>query len=209
MSETTQPPTTPPKAEFCLNCGPEVGLSPAPEASALICPRCGWERGLSLRPLYVVTGISGAGKTTVSEVLSSHLPDCDVFDVDVILHIAALGWDVWRNTWLQLAHAVAAGGRSTVLVGSIRADQLEPLPARCLVGPIRSCLLDSPDDVLAARLRSRPSWRGCTPETIDEQLSYAGWLRERIQPVFDTHRADVHTVAGQVASWVRHQEAAA
>ncbi len=26
----------------------------------------------------------------------------------------ALGWGTWRNTWLQLAHAVALNGRSTV-----------------------------------------------------------------------------------------------
>jgi energy-coupling factor transporter ATP-binding protein EcfA2 len=191
-----------------MRCGPGVGLSPDPEGSVLVCPCCGWERGVFLRPLHVVTGPSGAGKTTVAEVLTDLLPDCEVFDVDVILHVAALGWDVWRNTWLQLAHAIAACGRSTVLVGSIRGDQLEPLPARCLVGPIRCCLLDSPDAVLASRLRSRPSWRGFTQDKIDGELRYATWLRDRIQPAFDTHDADVRTVAGRVAACVRQWEAA-
>jgi hypothetical protein len=39
-------------------------------------------------------------------------------------------------------------------------SQLEALPARKLVGPIRFCTLDCPDTVLAGRLRRRPSWRG-------------------------------------------------
>jgi hypothetical protein len=46
------------------------------------------------------------------------------------LHVAALGWDTWRNTWLQLTHAAALDGQATVLTGSLTPGQLERLPAR-------------------------------------------------------------------------------
>jgi hypothetical protein len=137
------------------------------------------------------------------EPLRRRLPDCEVFETDVILHVAALGWATW-NTWLQLAHAIALNGRASVLCGSLLPEQLEHLPARRLVGPIHWCNLDCPDALLAERLRARPAWRGSSAEaTIAEQQRFAAWLRARIQPTFDTSVLSVEEVADRVAGWVR------
>ncbi len=143
-----------------MGCGPGTDLDADPRAHRLRCPRCGTESWLPALPLFVVTGASGTGKSAITGPLRNLLPGYLVFETDVILHVAALGWDTWRNTWLQLAHAVALGGQVTILTGSFCPDQLERLPARRLVGPIHVALLDCPDDVLAARLRARPAWRG-------------------------------------------------
>lgn len=35
----------------------------------------------------------------------------EVFDTDALLHVAALGLDTYRGTWLRLAHDVALNGR--------------------------------------------------------------------------------------------------
>jgi hypothetical protein len=35
--------------------------------------------------------------------------------------VAALGWDTWRNTWLQFGDAIELNGRATVLTGSPQA----------------------------------------------------------------------------------------
>jgi hypothetical protein len=134
------------------------------------------ENGL---PLFVVTGASGAGKTTITGPLRRLLPQCEVFEVDAILSVAALGWDAWRSAWLMVAREVALGGRATVLTGSLTPDQLARLPARKLVGPIYFANLDCRDDVLAERLR-------------------AG-----IDPSFDTSVLGAGEVAEQVAGWVR------
>jgi hypothetical protein len=106
------------------------------------------------------------------------LPGCLVFETDVILHVAALGWDTWRRTWLQLAHAAALGGQVTVLTGTFTPDQLERLPARELIGPIHFALRDCPDDLLASRLPARPPWRGTSSlAKITENQQFAAWLR--------------------------------
>jgi len=206
MTATAQPP----QEVFCMTCGPEAVLARDRLARTLHCPACGDVQHVPALPLFVVTGASGAGKTTVTGPLRGLLPDCEVFEADLTLQVAALGWDTWRNTWLRLAHGVAMNGRVTVLCGSLLPSQLEDLPARKLLGPIHFCNLDCPDEVLAARLRARPSWRHDSIETtIGEHERFAAWLRAHIRPSWDT---SVHTpagAAGLIAAWVRGMLAAA
>ncbi|SDT00512.1 hypothetical protein SAMN04489717_4669 [Actinopolymorpha singaporensis] len=195
-----------------MECGPETALRPHDTADGAAfgarCPRCGWERPFTRRPLLLLTGASGTGKTTVTDELTrlaerGGLPGCAVFDVDLTLHVAALGWDVWRNTWLQLAHGLAGNGLATLLCGTILPGQLAGLPARMLVGPIHHAALDCPDDVLAGRLRDRPAWRGSTEEFVADQLRFAEWHRSQVGRRFGTHRSDPAAVAAEVAVWVR------
>ena len=194
----------PPDEICCMDCGPGAVLEADPEAHRLCCPRCGSESWLPALPLFVVTGASGTGKSTITGPLRSLLTERLVFETDVILHVAALGFDAWRNTWLQLAHAAALGGRATVLAGSLTPDQLECLPARKLIGPIHFALLDCPDDVLAARLRARPAWRFSSREAqIIEHQRFAAWLRARVTPSFDTSTDSAAEVADRVAAWVQ------
>jgi RNase adaptor protein for sRNA GlmZ degradation len=195
--------TRSPDEAFCMQCGPGAVLQPDRHAPLLRCPRCGQQQRLPGLPLFVVTGASGAGKTTIVEPLRRRLPDCELFETDVILHVAALGWDTWRNTWLQLASAIALNRRATVLCGSLVPEQLEDLPARRLVGPIHFCNLDCSDAALAERLRARPAWREWTEERIIEHQRFAAWLRTRIQPTFDTSVLSVEEVADRVATWIR------
>jgi predicted kinase/ribosomal protein S27AE len=194
----------PPDEVFCMDCGPGTVMDADPGAHRLRCPRCGSESWLPALPVFVVTGASGTGKSTITGPLRGLLPGCLVVETDVILHVAALGWDTWRNTWLQLAHAAALGGQPTVLTGSLTPDQLERLPARKLIGPIHFALLDCPDDVLADRLRARPGWRLSSAEaTIIQHQRFAAWLRANITPSFDTSTADAAEVADRVAAWVQ------
>lgn len=174
-----------------------------PSAGRLLCSRCGWQARLPALPLFVVTGASGVGKTTVTEPLRGLLPQCLVFEADTTLHVAALGWETWRNTWLQLAHEAGLGGRPVVLTGSLTPDQLDRLPARPLVGPIHFANLDCSDDVRAARLRARPAWRGTSSEeAITRHQRFAAWLRSSIKPTFDTSAVTPVEVAREVADWV-------
>ena len=147
-------PERPPDEVFCLTCGPGAVLERDPAAPLLRCASCGAVTEVPALPLFVVTGASGAGKTTVTTLLCRLLPECAVFEGDLINQVAALGWDVWRDTWLRVAHGVAQSGRPTVLCTSLIPEYLESLPARRLLGPIHFCNLDCPDDVLAARLRA-------------------------------------------------------
>jgi len=120
--------------------------------------------------LFVVTGTSGAGKTTITQPLRRLLPECVVFETDAILSMATIGWDAWRSTWLLVAREVALGGRATVLTGSLTPDQMRRLPARKLMGPLRFANLDCPDHVLAEGVLGAGE--------VAEQV--AGWVKGRL-----------------------------
>jgi hypothetical protein len=194
----------PPDEVFCLTCGPGAVLARDPAAPVLRCASCGALTGVPALPLFVVTGASGAGKTTVTGPLGRLLPECAVFEGDLINQIAALGWDMWRDTWLRVAHGNALNGRPTVLCTSLLPSQLEDLPARKLLGPIYFGNLDCPDDVLEARLRARPAWRHTnTDEAVLNHQRFAAWLREHIDPSWDTSTLTVEEAAARIAAWVR------
>jgi hypothetical protein len=196
----------PPDEVFCLTCGPGAPLERDPAAPVLRCASCGAVTEVPALPLFVVTGASGAGKTTVTAPLCRLLPECAVFECDLINQVAALGWETWRDTWLRIAHGAAGSGRPTVLCTSLLPGQLESLPARKLLGPIRFCNLDCPEDVLAARLRARPSWRHSnTEEVVLTHQRFAAWLREHIDPTWDTSTLTPDEAAERIAAWIRPQ----
>ena len=194
----------PPSEVFCLTCGPEAGLERDPVAPLLRCASCGSVTEVPILPQFVVTGASGAGKSTVTAPLRRLLPECEVFEGDLISQIAALGWDAFSDTWLRIAHGLALNGRPMVLCTSLIPSHLEPLPARKLLGPIHFCNLDCPDDVLAARLRARPSWRhSSTEEAVVTHQRFATWLREHIDPTWDTSALTPVETAERIATRVR------
>ncbi|MCD7034396.1 AAA family ATPase [Metabacillus sp. GX 13764] len=67
-------------------------------------------------PLFLITGISGAGKSTTAEALGKVLPELNVFDMDLIVtngdYLAA------AHNWLKIAYVSGVNGRLTVLLGN-------------------------------------------------------------------------------------------
>lgn len=191
-----------------MTCGPDAVLERDPAAPVFRCASCGAVSEVPVLPMFVVTGASGTGKTTVMAPLRRLLPECEVFEGDLISQVAALGWDVFTDTWLRIAHGLALNGRPMVLCTSLIPSHLEPLPARKLLGPIHFCNLDCPDDALAARLRARPSWRhsgSSAEEVIADHQRFAAWLREHIDPTWDTSTLTPDETAERIATWVRPQ----
>ena len=184
-----------------MGCDPVTELVTG-SGGQVVCPRCGRAEDLPERPVFVVTGASGSGKSTVYPHVRSRLPDYEVFDMDLIIDYASSTWDDFRSAWLMVAHGVALNGRSTVLCGSLIPHEVDRLPVRRFLGPIHYANLDAPDEVLADRLRARPRWRGWDEERIREHQTFAGHLRKTISPTFSTGNESPDEVARRVAAWV-------
>jgi predicted kinase len=174
---------------ICPACGergeePDVVETPASGAgtAALRCGACGHREPFARLPLYCLVGPSGTGKSTVARLLAPRVADRMVLLEQDLLWEPGFddpdhGHRHFRAVWLRLAAAIAQNGRPVLLAGTVVPPELEPLAERALFARIHYLALTAPPDVLTARLRARPAWRGWDGPRITETLEYADWLR--------------------------------
>jgi broad-specificity NMP kinase len=200
---------------ICAGCGrwtdePRVENDGA--GTVVVCVLCGHREPYRRLPLFSVTGPSGTGKSTVGRVLVDRLADsCVVIEQD-LLWVGALrdpsgDSAAFRQTWLRLAASIQQSGRPVVLCGTVVPPQFEHWPERVLFDPIHYLALVCDPDVLRARLRARPAWRGWDEPRIDEMLEFGEWVRTtRTEPpmtLLDTTTRTVPETADVIEDWVR------
>ena len=180
-----------------------------PEDGVARCPACGAAGPRAvIRPLFVVTGASGSGKTTIfPELLSRMSGWCAVFDADWLIDPLGraakdgqIDWAAFSDTWLHVAHSVGQNGLPTLLLAPFIPENLDNLPGRAWIGEIHYLVLDCPDEERRRRMEARPRWRA---RDIDAQTEFGRWLRRNLSPVIDTTRQSPSEVAETVAAWVR------
>lgn len=198
----------------CERCGmwtAEPQVDPAgPEA---ICAHCGHRHRFRMLPLHIVTGPSGAGKTTICASLAGTLDDVVCLESDVLWGgLAATPEDDYRgywDYWLRLAAAISQAGRPVALFGTTLPERIEPSPNRRYFSAVRYLALVCDDAGLERRLRARPAWRGCDEVFIAGALAYnrrlkaeaaAGALYEEL---LDITGLSVAQAAGCVAAWLK------
>jgi hypothetical protein len=154
---------------YCLLCDAPTAMEP--RDGAAICPLCQRQDQTGrLRPLFVVTGASGSGKTTMLGPFASRWAGrCMVFDVDRLLDaaavmsgadgIAGIHWQGFYQAWLSVAQGVAQCGLPTLLLGALVPDGHPKNPKRKWIGEIYSPVLDCPNRVRRQRIENRPPWR--------------------------------------------------
>ncbi|HUX88196.1 MAG TPA: AAA family ATPase [Chloroflexota bacterium] len=199
----------------CPGCGLySVEKAIDPSGPFAICPSCGHRHLFVRLPLFVVTGASGAGKTTVSLQLPNLLSECVVLESDLLwrpeLDRPENQYRDFRDLWLRLAKNVHQSGRSVVLLGSAVPESFENSPERRYLRVIHYLALVCDDGALATRLSQRPGWRNShSDDFVKRMVAFNRWLREHADTttppltLLETIEATIEETVGQVARWVR------
>jgi hypothetical protein len=148
--------------------------------SQAVCPECGHRHAFIRSPLLLVTGASGAGKSSVCRRVQGALAEAVSFDSDILWapHFENDG-RLFCETWLRVCKNTAQAGKPVVLFGAGTGvpENLEPCVERRYFSALHYLALTCDDDLLAERLRRRPAWRRTVDQTTARVLA---WIRSRL-----------------------------
>lgn len=127
----------------------------------------------------LVTGASGAGKSTVRRLLADKLaPEVECVELAHVVSIPALPTKAWRQrateAVVQRALTLQATGRHLLLAGDpVAAGEVIAAPSADELDAIAVCLLDVEPQVQAMRLERR----GDDPRLLGDHQAFAAWMR--------------------------------
>jgi hypothetical protein len=162
----------------CANCGedrPDKIIDPS--GPYAICPLCGHKHPFLRLPLFIVTGASRAGKTTLCSRLTSSMNDVVVFDGDVLWRkeFENPGADIleFRNFCLRVCKNISQAGRPVVICSSVPPRQLEQCVERRYFDQLHYLVVTCDERSLTERLRKGVQWwHSGTDELIRKQLQF-------------------------------------
>lgn len=136
------------------------------------CPACGFISPIRRVPLFLLTGASGAGKSTVGAELFVRETRYIVMESDILWcapftnplnHYAAL-----RDIWLRMSINISQNGDPVLLAGCAVPEDYMTRPAARYFSAIKCIALVCAPAELARRLRARPAWRESSSEAMIE-----------------------------------------
>ena len=139
--------------------------------------------------LFVLTGSTCSGKSTLARAIGSHLGDAvAIHDFDE-LGVPRGGGKAWRQrateTWIVRALEYEDQGIDLLLAGQSPLGEWLAAPSAPMLNGLAVCLVDAPDDVRLERLRGR----GPQPPELERAvLGWAEWHRRHaLDPQYRPH----------------------
>lgn len=155
-------------------------------------------------PLFIVTGLSGSGKSTTARVVGKNMVDFNVFDMDIIVNNQ--DFQTASHNWLRIAYFTALCGRGTILFGAVPSPyNIEICRYFCYFNPIYYLILHCSDEIRFQRLTARGGW---TLEGIIHTNIAASEMIVKAQttfpptPIIDTTDTPIMQVAADIKKWV-------
>lgn len=201
---------------ICFDCGEyRADKVIDPQGPYAICPACGYKNLFVQLPLLIVSGASGTGKSTVFRHLVGAMPGAVLLDSDILwregFNRPETEFRSYLEMWLRVYKNISQSGRPVVLFGTGMGvpDNLESCIERRYFSAVHYLALACEEEVLAERLRSRPSWRrSAGEEYIAEHIEFNRWFKEdgrQVDPaitLLDTTELTDQDTAAQVSEWI-------
>src|SRR5215208_4322757 len=155
-----------------------------PTGPFAVCPECGYKYPFQQLPLLIVSGASGAGKTTVCQRLLGKVTQAVLLDSDILwrpeFNTPDTNYRDFFETWLRVCKNISQSGRPVVLFGAGMGvpENIETCIERRYFSNIYYLALVCSDEALSQRLLRRPIWRGTREaEYIEEQMRFNRWFK--------------------------------
>jgi hypothetical protein len=205
----------------CFQCGLyRADKAIDPKGPYAICPECGYQHPFSYMPLLIVSGASGAGKSSVCNYLLGQFQQAVLLDSDILwwaeFDTPETNFRDYFETWLRMCKNISQSGRPVVLFGSGPGvpENLENCIERRYFSEIHYLALVCSDEVLLERLKERPKWRGTRDQAlIEEQIRFNQWFMDYSssdnQPsitLLDTTHISLEETANEVEDWIRENQ---
>jgi len=163
-------------------------------------------------PLFIVTGASGVGKTTVMHELRSLMPEFVVFSTDndnFGTTAEKLEYQDRYNLLLHFANSVAKSGRGTIICGTFMPWDAEKCDTYKAFHEVCFINLHCDDETRNYRLRNREDKAMWTDDMLKQHEEFAQWLLDNADtaynppmPTIDTTQTPPSEVAEQIKSYV-------
>lgn len=199
---------------YCRNCGQyHADKIISEDGNTMICPNCKEEQPLKRLPLFIISGASGVGKSTISIELYKKETEYIVLDSDLLwfdfFNTFEDNYRTYRETWLRLCKNISQSGKPVVLCGCSTPEQFENCVERRYFSEIYylACVCDS--DLLEKRLRQG---RNVNDENwIQDSISFNQWLKDnadKTEPnimLLDTSNKSAEEAAKCVGEWIKER----
>jgi hypothetical protein len=201
----------------CPHCGEySVEKTIDPSGPYAICPFCHHTHSFLQQPLFIITGPSGAGKTTICLELVSLMNECVVLESDILWGAAPAtsenGYQDYRDMWLRVAKNIGQAGRPVVLCGTALPEQFEACPERRYFSTLYYLAMVCDDALLKDRLKLRPQWRrSSSDDFVEQMLQFNRWLKEHAtitnppMTLYDSGRRSIQETTKDAAQWIRER----
>jgi adenylate kinase family enzyme len=199
----------------CPNCGElRADKIILPDGPYAVCPNCQYQHRFLRLPLFVITGASGVGKSTLCLAVSDRTNDVVVMESDILwrseFNQPATDYRDYRETWLRVCKNISQAGKPVALFGAAVPAQFEQCIERRYFSTIHYLALVCTDEALESRLRSRPQWRASSDdEYINRHIAFNRWLKQNAastEPpmiLLDTSEITVDESVERVEEWLR------
>jgi predicted ABC-type ATPase len=194
----------------CPQCG-EYSVEKTIDSSGpyAVCPFCHHTHPFLQQPLFIITGPSGAGKTTVCLELVSRMNECVVMESDILWGNSS---ENYHDMWLRVAKNIGQAGRPVVLCGTALPEHFEACPERRYFSTLHYFAMVCDDVLLKERLKFRPQWRGSgSNDVVEQMIQLNRWLKEHAtttnppMTLYNSSRQPIQETTKDVAQWIRER----
>ncbi|MGL4738208.1 MAG: hypothetical protein ACRCW2_12225 [Cellulosilyticaceae bacterium] len=179
-----------------------------------ICPICGYAYVFKRLPLFIITGASGAGKSSIGLELTKTMNEVIVMESDTLWSDKFIDptnqYKEYGEMWLRLCKNIGQGGKPVVLCGSCIPERFEGSDELRYFSEVHYLALVCEDEVIEKRLKARPDWRKCGSDAfIKVHRDFNNWFKQNAgllsvpMDLIDTSYSDKEQTAEQTVAWIR------